>query len=60
MNIKMLKLTGNILIVFGLIYFFVFGLESKSPNVIMHGLIGGALMIIGLVLTIFNFIKSRK
>jgi len=56
----MLKLTGNILMAVGLIYFIVFGLEEKSPNVILHSLIGAALMIIGLALTIFNFIMSGK
>jgi hypothetical protein len=57
----MIKLTGNILLWAGLIYFFVFGLESDSQKAILHTIIGTALMFVGACLLIYDYFKkSRK
>lgn len=56
----MIKVIGSVLIVIGLLYFFVFGLESTSSYVIMHSLIGTALMLIGTFLTAFDLLKKRR
>ncbi len=60
MDVKMLKSTGNILFVFGLIYFFVFGLESESQKAILHTIIGTASMFIGACLLIYDYLRKAE
>jgi|GEM_PF-2527231 len=53
-----LKYASNALIIIGLLYLFIFGLDSNSNHAILHTLLSTTLMIIGLVSKLFYLYKK--
>jgi len=54
------KVLVNLLLVIGVLYLILFGLNSKSNNAIIHCIISGILILPGIIIGCLTYIKERK